>query len=75
MSTKQIAGHFLEAHKVLSEFIEDETNFEKIKTAGDQIISSIKKGGKVKEKTNIGLDIIMKCGNRLMLVVLRDMKE
>lgn len=47
MSTKQIAGHFLEAHKVLTEFIENEANFDKIKTAGDQIISSIQNGGKV----------------------------
>ena len=47
MSTKQIASHFLEAHKVLTEFIEKEENFEKIKSAGDRIISSIKNGGKV----------------------------
>lgn len=47
MSTKQIAGHFLEAHKVLTEFIENEANFDKIKSAGDHIISSIKNEGKV----------------------------
>ena len=47
MSNNQIAGHFLEAQKVLSEFIENQDNFKKIQQAGDQIISSIQKGGKV----------------------------
>lgn len=47
MSTKQIASHFLEAQKVLTEFIENEENFELIKSAGDQMIKSIKNGGKV----------------------------
>lgn len=47
MSTKQIADHFLEANKILTEFISDERNFEKIKAAGDQMIASINKGGKV----------------------------
>jgi D-sedoheptulose 7-phosphate isomerase len=47
MSTKQIADHFLEANKILTEFIADEENFEKIKKAGDHMITSIKNGGKV----------------------------
>jgi len=46
MSTKQIASHFLEAQSVLEKFIADESNFEKIKQAGDAIIASIKNGGK-----------------------------
>ncbi len=47
MSTKQIAGHFLEAQSLLGQFIADESNFEKIKQAGDAMIASIKNGGKV----------------------------
>jgi len=47
MSTKQIASHFLEAQSILGKFIADEANFEKIKKAGDEMISAIKKGGKV----------------------------
>jgi D-sedoheptulose 7-phosphate isomerase len=47
MSTKQIADHFLEAQSVLEKFIADPSNFDKIKKAGDTMISSIKKGGKV----------------------------
>lgn len=47
MSSKQIASHFLEAQRVLSEFIENEDNFELIKAAGDEIIKSIHAGGKV----------------------------
>jgi len=47
MSTKQIADHFLEAQSVLATFIAEPSNFDKIKKAGDEIISSLKKGGKV----------------------------
>ncbi|MCB9224259.1 MAG: D-sedoheptulose 7-phosphate isomerase [Crocinitomicaceae bacterium] len=47
MSIKQIADHFLEANKILTEFIADESNFQKIKEAGDKMISSINQGGKV----------------------------
>lgn len=47
MSTKQIASHFLEAQDVLANFINDPKNFENIKLAGDTIIESIRKGGKV----------------------------
>ena len=47
MSTKQIADHFLEAQSVLSQFIGNQENFEKIKTAGDEIIKALQKGGKV----------------------------
>ncbi len=47
MSTKQIMSHFLEAQKILNQFIENEENFEKIKSAGDKIIQSIQNGGKI----------------------------
>lgn len=47
MDTKQIASHFLEAQKVLEEFISDSTNFDKIKQAGDAMIESIRQGGKI----------------------------
>jgi len=47
MSTKQIMSHFLEAQEILNQFIENEENFEKIKSAGDKIIHSIQNGGKI----------------------------
>lgn len=47
MSTKQIADHFLEAQRVLSQFIENQANFDKIQQAGDAMIRSIKAGGKI----------------------------
>ncbi len=47
MDTKQILNHFLEAQQVLSDFIANNDNFEKIKMAGDEMIHSIKNGGKV----------------------------
>lgn len=47
MSTKQITDHFLEAVAILEKFIADSTNFDRIKQAGDQIINSLKKDGKV----------------------------
>lgn len=47
MSTKQIADHFLEAQKILSQFIDNESNFDKIKATGDAMIQSIKAGGKI----------------------------
>ncbi len=47
MSTKQIADHFLEAQRVLSQFIENQSNFDTIKGAGDAMIRSIKAGGKI----------------------------
>lgn len=47
MNTKQITDHFLEAQKILSQFIENQDNFQKIKKAGDQIIASAREGGKV----------------------------
>lgn len=47
MSTKQIASHFFEAQKVLSEFIENEDNFKRIESAGNKIIESLGKNGKV----------------------------
>jgi len=47
MATKQILNHFLEAQRVLAEFIAKSENFDKIKTAGDEIIKSVNSGGKV----------------------------
>lgn len=47
MGNKQIVGHFLEAQKILSEFIENEENFQRIQAAGDEMIQSIHKGGKI----------------------------
>lgn len=47
MSTKQIADHFIEAQHVLSQFIENQSNFDKIKAAGDAMIKAIKAGGKI----------------------------
>lgn len=47
MDTNQIASHFLEAQKVLNEFIENPSNFENIKKAGDLMINSIENEGKV----------------------------
>ena len=47
MSTKQIADHFLEAQRVLSKFIENQSNFDNIKAAGDAMIKAIKAGGKI----------------------------
>lgn len=47
MNTKQIASHFLEASEILKKFNEDQTNFEKIKLAGDVMIEAIKNGGKI----------------------------
>ena len=47
MDTKQIASHFLEAAEILKQFIEDKSNFEKIKLAGDKMIQSIREGGKI----------------------------
>jgi D-sedoheptulose 7-phosphate isomerase len=47
MSTKQIASHFFEAQKVLSDFIDNKDNFERIELAGKKIIQSLKNNGKV----------------------------
>ena len=47
MSTKQIADHFLEAQRVLSQFIENQSNFDNIKAACDAMIKAIKAGGKI----------------------------
>jgi len=47
MSTKQIADHFLEAREILTQFIENQSNFDKIKNAGDAMIRSIEAGGKI----------------------------
>ncbi len=42
-----IKSHFEEASKVLANFLKDESNFEKIEQAGQLIVDSINKGGKV----------------------------
>jgi len=47
MGDKQIADHFLEARKILDEFISDTNNFNQIKNAGDKMVQAIRSGGKV----------------------------
>lgn len=47
MSAKQIIDHFLEAKEILSQFIDNQDNFNKIKRAGDEMIRAIKAGGKI----------------------------
>lgn len=42
-----IKNHFIEAQKVLDEFIKNDENFAKIEEAGKLIVNSIKNGGKV----------------------------
>ncbi len=47
MSAKQIIDHFLEAKEILTQFIDNQDNFDKIKRAGDEMIRAIKSGGKI----------------------------
>lgn len=47
MSTHQITDHFLEAQRILNEFVDNPENFQKIQRAADEMIASIRKGGKV----------------------------
>ena len=47
MKPNQIADHFFEAQRILNEFISNPENFSNIQLAGDEIIKSIRKGGKV----------------------------
>ncbi|WP_372754818.1 D-sedoheptulose 7-phosphate isomerase [Labilibaculum sp.] len=47
MSIKDIKESFLDAQKVLNEFISDEQNFSAIEKAGEAMLSSLKAGGKV----------------------------
>ena len=47
MSLKQISNHFLEAQKVLAEFIDNESNIKKIKAIGDAMVSAINNGQKI----------------------------
>lgn len=42
-----IKSHFVEAHKVLESFLNDESNFEKIDKAGSFMSTSLANGGKV----------------------------
>lgn len=52
MSTTNIKQHFEEAHKVLTDFLNDNNNLQAIANAGDAMVKSLANGGK-----------IMSCGN------------
>ncbi len=52
MSTDRIQSHFVQAHKVLEDFISRPDNFQNILRAGDFMVASLKNGGK-----------ILSCGN------------
>ncbi|MFD1552310.1 D-sedoheptulose 7-phosphate isomerase [Putridiphycobacter roseus] len=47
MDTQQILNHFLEAQSVLEKFIANPQHILNIKLAGDQMVKSIKNGGKI----------------------------
>ena len=47
MATNNIKSHFIEAQKLLQEFLLNEANFDLIESAGKEIINAIKSGGKV----------------------------
>jgi D-sedoheptulose 7-phosphate isomerase len=47
MPNLSIRQNFLEAHKVLTDFIGDERNMQKIEAAGDLLVASMANGGKV----------------------------
>ena len=47
MRSKQIADHFLEAQKILSQFIDNQENFEKIAQVGEAMITALKQGKKI----------------------------
>lgn len=47
MDIKQIADQFSESHKILSEFIENQDNYNKILKAGNILLEAINKGGKI----------------------------
>lgn len=42
-----IKSHFTEAAEILNKFIADSTNFENIEKAGNMMVESLKKGGKI----------------------------
>jgi len=46
MNSELIKSNFLEAKQLLDQFIEDESNLEKIALAGELLVNSIKSGGK-----------------------------
>lgn len=52
MTTEDIATSFIEAQEVLNRFIADPSNWDKIKSAGELMVASIKAGNK-----------ILSCGN------------
>lgn len=43
----KVKEYFIEAEKILHEFISDENNFKKIETAGDLMVSAINNGAKI----------------------------
>jgi len=47
MDIKQIADQFSESHSILSEFIENQDNYNKILKAGTLLVESINQGGKI----------------------------
>jgi len=47
MSIDTIKNNFLELQKVLSDFINNENNFNQIKQAGDLMVTTLKNGGKL----------------------------
>ena len=47
MSNKQIADHFLEAQKILSQFIDNQSNFDRIERAGIEMVKAVKSGCKI----------------------------
>lgn len=47
MSIETIKSNFLEAQKLLNDFIADEENWTKIKQAGDIMVEALQEGGKV----------------------------
>ncbi len=47
MSIESIKANFVEAQQLLNNFIADDDNFIKLKEAGDLMVDSLKKGGKI----------------------------
>ncbi len=47
MSISTIKNNFLEAQRVLNDFVNDDNNFKLLKIAGDIMVSSLKNGGKI----------------------------
>lgn len=47
MSNKQIADHFLEAQEILKQFVDNQSNFDRIEQAGKEMVKAVKSGGKI----------------------------